>query len=84
LKIGQVNYYDGEYIKDNIKLKSGNRLYPTIDHKISVYYGFLNNISVDDISDIKNLCVTKSHLNSKKRDLNEDEFINRYKIKRPS
>jgi hypothetical protein len=76
------DYYDDEYIKDNLKLKSSDRLYPTIDHKTSVYYGFLNNISVDEISHINNLCITKSYLNSKKRDLNEDDFIKRYKIKK--
>jgi hypothetical protein len=76
------DYYDNEYIKDNFKLKPVDRLYPTIDHKTSVYYGFLNNISVDEISHINNLCITKSYLNSKKRDLNEDDFIKKYKIKK--
>jgi hypothetical protein len=76
------DYYDGEYIKDNFKLNPSDRLYPTIDHKISVYYGFINNINIDEISDIKNLCITKSYLNSKKKDLNEHEFIKKYKIKK--
>ncbi len=72
------DYYDGEYIKDYLKLNPNDRLYPSIDHKISVYYGFMNNISVDDISDINNLCVTKTYINSKKRDLNEIDFIEKY------
>ena len=76
------DYYDGEYIKDNLKLNPNDRLYPSIDHKISVHYGFINNISVGEISDIKNLCVTKSYINSKKRDLNEIDFIEKYKIKK--
>lgn len=78
------DYYDGEFIKENLKLKSGNRLYPTIDHKVSAHYGFLNGISVEEISDVKNLCVTKLHINAKKRELNEDEFIEKYKIKKSS
>lgn len=38
------DYYDNEYIKNNLSLKSTDRLYPTIDHKDSILYGFLNNI----------------------------------------
>ena len=76
------DYYDGEYIKDNIELGPKNRLYPTIDHKVSVYFGFINDISVENISDVSNLCVTKSCVNSRKRDLNEDEFLIKYKIKK--
>lgn len=72
------DYYDGEYIKEYLKLNPNDRLYPSIDHKISVYYGFMNNISVDDISDINNLCVTKTYINSKKRDLNEIDFIEKH------
>jgi hypothetical protein len=76
------DYYDGEYIRDNLNLKSSNRLYPSIDHKTSVYYGFLNNIDIDTISSIDNLCVTKSYINSKKRELNESDFIEKYKLKK--
>jgi hypothetical protein len=35
------DYYDGEYIKDNFCLYSNDKNYPTMDHKISCYYGFL-------------------------------------------
>lgn len=76
------DYYDGEYIKDNLKLDSKDRLYPSIDHKISVHHGFMNNINVDEISNIENLCVTKSYINSKKGSLSEFEFIEKYKIKK--
>lgn len=48
--------------------------YPTIDHKISVYYGFINNISPEEIGDISNLCITKRWINSTKRDSIESEF----------
>ncbi len=60
------DFYDNEYIKDNFKLDSNDKNYPTIDHKISVYYGFTNNISPEEISKIENLCLTKRSLNSKK------------------
>jgi len=68
------DYYDGEYIKDNLSLKPGNSLYPTIDHKTSIFYGFINNISINDISHIDNLCITKRNINSSKNKKCEDEF----------
>lgn len=69
------DYYDGELIIDNYKLyKPNNENYPNIDHKISIIYGFLNNIEIDIISDIKNLCITKRKYNSSKRHLTEDEY----------
>lgn len=57
------DFYDNEYIKDNIK---NDRNYPTIDHKISVKYGFDNNISPEEISNMCNLCITKRGINSSK------------------
>lgn len=66
------DYYDNTYIKNNIEINNGN--YPSIDHKVSVYYGFKNNISEEVISDIENLCITKRSLNAKKGILNEDIF----------
>jgi hypothetical protein len=60
------DYYDNEFIKDYLNLKWYDKNYPTIDHKISVYYGFTNNLSVQDICDINNLCITKRRINSAK------------------
>ena len=68
------DYYDGEYIKDNFILNANNKRYPTIDHKISVYYGFYNNIPIEVISNIDNLCFTKRSINSAKSILTEEEF----------
>jgi len=68
------DYYDGEYIKDNFVLHPNNKLYPTIDHKISVYYGFHNNILPEELSDLSNLCVTKRSINSLKNKKTEYEF----------
>jgi hypothetical protein len=64
------DYYDGEYIKENKNLNNTNPLYPTIDHKISIFSGFINNISEEEICDIKNLCITKRSINCKKREKN--------------
>jgi hypothetical protein len=72
-----LDFYDGEYIKDNIQLyPNSHKLHPTIDHKISVYYGFNNNIPVDQIFDINNLCITKRSINSKKGGLTYEMYIN--------
>jgi hypothetical protein len=68
------DYYDNELIIDNLLLYPGDSRYPTIDHKISVYYGFINNMSVDVISNINNLCITKRGINSSKRCKTESEF----------
>ena len=69
-----LDYYDKESIEENYMLDKNDPNYPTIDHKISVYYGFVNNIPPEEISDISNLCITKRFINSKKRDLIESEF----------
>jgi len=58
------DYYDGEYIKENKCYKNKN--YPTIDHKISIQFGFVNNILPSVIGDLNNLCITKKSINSSK------------------
>ena len=68
------DYYDNEYIKKNLTLNHNNTNYPTIDHKISILYGFLNNLSVCEISSFDNLCITKKGLNSRKNKYSEKEF----------
>jgi hypothetical protein len=69
------DYYDGLFIGENFKLDHNHVDYPTIDHKISVYYGFKNSIDPNVIGSIDNLCFTKRGINSSKRDLNEEDFI---------
>ena len=68
------DYYDNEYIKENYKLNYNDNNYPTIDHKISIYYGFSNNIEPYIISNTDNLCITKKEINRKKSIRNENEF----------
>lgn len=69
------DYYDNEYIKNNFKLLSQNKNYPSIDHKISCLFGFLNNISPKIIADLENLCVTKKLNNSRKNVKQHDNFL---------
>lgn len=71
-----IDYYDNSDILNNFKLDHNDPNYPTIDHKISVYYGFKNSIDPNIIGSIDNLCITKRSINSSKRHLLEEEFIN--------
>ena len=61
-----LDYYDNEYIKDNFNLPGSHGNYPTIDHKISIFEGFKNNIEAEEIAKLENLCFTKRCINSKK------------------
>jgi hypothetical protein len=73
-----IDYYDSEYIKDNYNLyDQNNENYPNIDHKTSIIYGFLNNITADEISSINNLCFTKRKHNASKKARTEEEYINK-------
>jgi hypothetical protein len=47
----------------------------TVDHKISVYYGFINNISPKEIGKLENLCITSRKINSQKNKLTEEQFL---------
>jgi len=69
-----LDYYDNEIIKSNFCYSHTHRFYPTIDHKVSVFYGFKNNIDPEIIGDIDNLCLTKRYLNCIKNKLIESEF----------
>jgi len=69
------DYYDDEYIKNNFILESRSPDYPTLDHKISIRYGYDNNISHEIISDINNLCMTKKRINTSKYTKTENEYF---------
>ena len=68
------DYYDGEYIKENFDVKHTDYDFPTIDHKISIIYGFKNNIPPEEIGDLSNLCMTKKGINSSKSFLTEEDY----------
>jgi len=70
------DYYDSDLIKGYLSNTHTHRFYPTIDHKISVYYGFKNSIDPNIIGSIDNLCITKRFINSTKSRMIEEEFIN--------
>lgn len=74
LKWNGLDYYDNEYIKNNFSLDGHNVNYPSIDHKISIWYGFKKEISPDIIGDISNLCITKNYINSTKNIKIETQF----------
>jgi hypothetical protein len=58
-----TDFYDGEYIKENFSLHHFDSNYPTIDHKISIFDGFINNKSIEEIASVDNLCWTKRIIN---------------------
>jgi len=75
-----TDYYDGELIKGYLSNTHTHRFFPTIDHKISVYYGYINKIDPNIIGSIDNLCITKRFINSIKNSLIEEEFISKYQL----
>lgn len=68
------DYYDGEFILNNIDLNYNDENYPTIDHKISILEGFKLKYLPEFISNINNLCITKRYLNTKKGHLDNIKF----------
>lgn len=64
-----LDYYTGEKLNYN-----NNKLYPTVDHKISQWYGFINNIDPNEIGAFKNLCICSRSINARKSILIEKEF----------
>jgi hypothetical protein len=58
-----TDFYDNEYIEDNFNLDYNDNNYPTIDHKISIFEGFMNNKSIEEIASVDNLCWTKRIIN---------------------
>jgi len=69
------DFYDNEYINENFNLLPNDRNYPTIDHKTSIFHGFNNKISPENIGNLSNLCITKRYINSRKNKNNNIENI---------
>jgi hypothetical protein len=67
-----TDYYTGLPIISS-KCRKTN---PSIDHKTSTYYGYINNISAEEISRLDNLCICTLSTNSKKNKKLECEFKN--------
>jgi hypothetical protein len=62
-----LDFYDGEYILENLNLSGQHGDYPTIDHKKSVKECFDEGILPIYVADLDNLCITKRRINSKKQ-----------------
>ena len=60
------DFYTGDFIKNNFKFHSSHESYPTIDHKISIFYGYINNVEISELTSINNLCWTTRRNNSRK------------------
>lgn len=69
------DFYDDELIMENLTLNYLDKNYPTIDHKISILYGFKNKIDPNIIGSIDNLCITKRSNNSRKNSKNDLNFL---------
>lgn len=67
-------YYSDENLLVKDSTDYNNVLYPTIDHKISISYGFKNDISPEAIGHKDNLCICSRSENSRKNYLTEDEY----------
>jgi hypothetical protein len=67
--------WDGKdyYTKENILILIDRDI--TVDHKISVYYGFNNNIDAKEIGKLENLCICSRKTNSNKNRLTEEQFL---------
>lgn len=70
-----LDFYDSEYIKNNFNLNPNDSKYPTIDHKISIFEGYKNEIQPEEISKINNLVITKRYLNRSKSIKNLKVFL---------
>lgn len=70
------DFYDNEFIKNNFNLNYFDSDYPTIDHKISIKYGFENKIPPEELAELNNLCITKQSINKKKSYKTYLEFKN--------
>lgn len=77
-----TDYYTGEKLVSNEEFKkynpdkitSKNPLQPTVDHKISRHYGFMNGMTEEEIASVENLCICGRRTNSAKNYRCEEEF----------
>lgn len=47
----------------------------SVDHKITVYYGYTHGMTVEEIGNISNLCICSFRVNCSKTYKNEDDFL---------
>jgi len=72
--------WDGKCYYTQMKLDKNldynNENYPSVDHKISVFYGFSNNIDPKNVGKIENLSICSRWANNKKGIMIEVQFKN--------
>jgi hypothetical protein len=69
------DYYDNEFIGNNISLGANHPDYPTVDHVIPMSTGFRENISPKFMASKKNLVITKNKLNQRKGNMLLVDFL---------
>ena len=69
------DYYDKDYIKENLSLDFNDVNYPTIDHRVSAMIGYNTDITPEEIASMDNLCITKRRNNSSKGFKTEQNYI---------
>lgn len=62
VNISKINFYNDFH-------------HASVDHKISISYGFNNNIPAEEIATEKNLCYCSRLTNTIKREMTEEEFL---------
>lgn len=65
-------YYTNEFLNKNTHYN--NLKHPVIDHKISIYFGFINGIDFKIIGGLNNLCICSREINGIKGIMCENEF----------
>lgn len=78
-----TDFYTGKKLITNEEYKikfpnkhlNTNKKQPSIDHKVSILVGFIENISPQIIGNINNICITSRQINSKKNVLRDKEFL---------
>lgn len=79
IELGGLCYYTfDKLLKEDGSFFTDRSLRPSIDHKISVLFGYLNDIPPEVTGHFNNLCVCSSHINSIKRQLTENQFRKQY------
>jgi hypothetical protein len=65
-------YYTNKILNKNVDYN--DLIFPVIDHKISVYFGFINDVDFKIIGGLDNLCICSREINGKRGIMCENEF----------
>ena len=70
-----LDFYTGENIHEYLNYYYTHPSFPTIDHKVPIIVAYKIGMSVDECSDLSNLCITQRKINSRKKDTIFEEFV---------